>query len=103
MLKNIYEDALESFSFKEMLDALRGVGAETGRLEAKREMIAKHKLAHILCSMANADGGMIAIGIDDPDAAAPLYVHGKVDTSDSVRVGLAAAVNARVYPPMPLE
>ena len=102
-MKNLYEDRLETFSFAEMLDSLAGIGVETGRLETKQEMIPNHKLAYIACSMANADGGIIAIGIDDPDAASEIRVHGKLDISDRARVAAAAAINARVYPPMPLE
>jgi hypothetical protein len=101
--KNIYEDRLEAFSFQEMLDALSGVGVETGRLELKREMIATHKIAHIACSIGNADGGIIAIGIQEPNADGALRVHATVDTSDRGKVAMLAGINARVYPPLPLD
>lgn len=65
--KNIYEDRLEALTSQEMLDGLAGVGIETGRLEVMRERIATHKIAYIACSMANADGGIISIGIQEPD------------------------------------
>jgi len=103
MAKNLYEDALETFSYDEMVDSLSGVGAETGRLELKSELSDRPKIAHLACAMANADGGIIAIGIDEPAGASPLKVHGQMDVSDAVRTALIATINARVYPPPPLD
>lgn len=101
--KNIYEDRLESISFQEMLDGLAGIGKETGRLEVKREPIANSKIAYIACSMANADGGIIAIGLQDPDANGAMRIHGVIDVSDRTKVGMLASINARVHPPLPLD
>lgn len=101
MTKNVYEDPLESFDYQEMLDSLAGIGVETGRLELKRQMIPRSKIAYIACSMANVDGGIIAIGIQEPTASTTFAVHGTVDTSDSFKAGLASAINGRIYPPIP--
>ena len=101
--RNIYEDPLEAFTFQGMLDGLVGVGVETGRLEVKRELVATHKLAYIACSMANAEGGIIAIGLNEPGEDGGLRIHGAVDISDGAKIGLLAGVNARVYPPLPLD
>jgi hypothetical protein len=101
--RNIYEDRLETFTFQEMLDGLVGIGVETGRLELKRERVATHKLAYIACSMANAGGGMIAIGLNEPGKDGGLRVEGVVDISDGSNLGLLAGINARVYPPLPLD
>jgi Putative DNA-binding domain len=105
MAKNVYEDPLYNFTFDEMLASLSGIGIETGRLELKRELNAglRPQVAYIACAMANADGGLIAIGIDEPKGNAPLSVFGAVDTSDESRAALIAAMNARVYPPPPIE
>lgn len=104
MPKNVYDDPLEAFTYQEMLDSLAGIGDETGRLELKREMIARSKIAHIACSMANADGGIIAIGIQEAaPPSTPFGVHGKLDIGDHVKVGLVSAINARLYPPIGLD
>jgi hypothetical protein len=100
--KNLYEDALESFTYQEVLDGLLGIGTETGRLEVKQEMIAKSKIAHLACAMANADGGIIAIGIVEPNETSPMHVSGKVDISDAMKAGLTQSIHATVYPPIPL-
>ena len=86
-----------------MLDSISGVGDETGRLELKRELTDRPKIAHLVCALANADGGIIAIGVDQPTKTAPLKVYGQIDTSDSARASLIAGINARIYPPPPLE
>jgi hypothetical protein len=101
--KNIYEDQLEAFSFQEMLDGLAGVGVETGRLELKRERISTHKTAYIACSMANADGGIIALGLEEPNGTDPLRVHPGLDVSDRTKAALISGINARVYPPIPID
>jgi len=64
-MKSLYTDRLESFSFEEMLGALNAVGVETQRLEFKREIPAR-ALAQEVCSFANANGGIIVIGIEEP-------------------------------------
>jgi hypothetical protein len=97
-MKNIYSDRLESFSFDEMLEALAAVGTETQRLEFKRE-IASKKLGHRVCSLANASGGLIVIGIDDPVPGEDLrFPPVPTDVSDRKQVSYTSGVNAWVYP-----
>jgi hypothetical protein len=69
---------------------LAGNGTETGRLERKRERI--------------AGGGVIGIGLNEPDKdSGGLHVEGPVDISDGSKLGLLVGINARVYPPLPLD
>lgn len=86
-----------------MLGALKAVGQETHRLDFKRARVGKPKLAQTACAFANADGGIIAVGFDDPDTADGVKLIDRIDISDEARTALVAAINARVYPPLPLE
>jgi len=102
-MKNMYTDRLESFSFTEMLEALSGVGTETQRLEFKREIPPK-KLGHRVCSMANASGGLIVVGIDNPIVGEDLrFAPVPTDVSDKKQLSYTASVNAWVYPQPPFE
>jgi predicted HTH transcriptional regulator len=102
-MKNIYTDRLDSFSFTEMLEALRGVGTETQRLEFKREIPPK-KLGHRVCSLANASGGVIVIGIDNPVVGDVLrFAPVPTNVSDKKQLSYTSSVNAWVYPQPPFE
>jgi len=103
MPRNVYTDPLEAFTYETMLEGLTGIGTETGRLEVKQERIPHGKLAHIACSFANADGGIIGIGLEDPDSPGGLKVHGQTEISDRTKAALVSAINARCYPPVPLD
>lgn len=71
MLKNPYSEPLEFFSFDEMVEALEAIADETNRLDFK-EQISRPNLAHKACAFANAEGGLIVIGIKDPVPGQPL-------------------------------
>lgn len=102
-MKNMYTDRLESFSFAEMFDALDAVGTETQRLEFKREIPPK-KLGHRVCSMANASGGLIVVGIENPIVGEELTcARVPTDVSDKKQLSYTASVNAWVYPQPPFE
>lgn len=100
--KNIYLDPLESFSFDEMVSYLQASTQETARIDFKERMIEKSKLAHISCSFANAEGGIIAIGFTEPTPERPANLSDPVDISDSSQVALIGTINARTYSPLPL-
>jgi hypothetical protein len=102
LMKNIYADRLDSFTFNEFLDALQSAGQETHRLDFKRLEVGRPKLAQVACAFANADGGIIAIGFDDPKNGS-IELIGNVDISDKAISALANAINARVQPPVPIE
>jgi len=102
-MKNIYVDHLDSFSFDEMLGAMQAISQETHRLDFKRIEVGRPKLAHLACAFANADGGVIAIGFHDPNAEAVVTLADPVDITDKAQTALAAAINARVHPPLPIE
>jgi hypothetical protein len=102
-IKNIYADGLEAFTFDEMLVALQAISQETQRLDFKRLNVGRPALAHLCCAFANADGGIIAIGFDDPVAGKPVALLDLVDISDTAKTALAAAINARAQPPLPIE
>jgi hypothetical protein len=102
-MKNMYIDRLDSFSFAEIFDALDSVGAETQRLEFKREIPAR-KLAQKICSFANASGGIIVIGIDEPTPGERLHLSPQpVDIGDKKILSYSATINALVYPQPPFE
>lgn len=102
-MKNLYLDRLDSFGFEEMLEALQSISQETYRLDFKRLEIGKPNLAHLACAFANADGGIIAIGFKDPEPGKTVELADPVNVSDKAITALAAAINARVHPPLPME
>ncbi len=103
-MQNIYADRLDAFTAEDMYAALEAVGDETQRLELKSKA-EKHVLAHVACSMANADGGIIAVGFNEPNPKNDVSfgLADDIDVSNRTRTALAAAMHARVHPPMPLE
>ena len=102
-MKNPYAQPLESFTFEEMAEALDAISTETGRLDFKEVMIPKTELAYRACAFANADGGLIVVGIRDPVEGHPLSFGPKPVTDDKERLRVLASINSRVYPPLPLE
>lgn len=102
-MKNPYTEPLESFTFEEMVDALDAISTETGRLDFKEEMIPKNELAYRACAFANADGGLIVIGIKDPVEGQPLEFGPPPATDDKERLRVTASINSRVYPALPLD
>lgn len=102
-MKNIYTDHLEAFSFVEMLADLNAIGIETQRLEFKREISAR-KLAHKVCSFANASGGIIVIGVEQPNVGEDLrFAETPTDISDKKQLSYTSSINAWVYPQPPFE
>jgi Putative DNA-binding domain len=103
MVKNPYTQPLESFTFGDMVTALDAISAETGRLDFKEVMIPKTELAYRACAFANADGGLIIVGIKDPVEGKPLEFGPPPETDDKERLRVTASINSRVYPALPLE
>jgi schlafen family protein len=102
-VKNPYTQPLESFTFDEMAETLEAISSETGRLDFKEQMIPKNDLAYRACAFANADGGLIIIGIKDPDEGKPLEYGPPPATDDSERLRVTSSINSRVYPALPLD
>lgn len=102
-MKNPYTQPLESFTFDEMVEALEAIATETGRLDFKEVMIPKTELAYRACAFANADGGLIIIGIKDPAEGRPLEFGPPPKTDDAERLRVTAMINSRVYPALPLD
>jgi hypothetical protein len=102
-MKNPYTEPLELFSFDEIVGALDAVSDETGRLDFKEEMIAKTELAYRACSFANAEGGLIVVGIKDPVAGRSLEFGKPAATDDKERLRVSAQINSRVYPALAIE
>ena len=102
-MKNPYTQPLESFTFDEMVEALDAISTETGRLDFKEQMIPKTELAYRACAFANADGGLIIIGIHDPEEGKPLEFGAPAATDDKERLRVMASINSRVYPALPLD
>jgi hypothetical protein len=102
-MKNPYTQPLESFTFDEMVEALDAISSETGRLDFKAEMIPRTELAYRACSFANAEGGLIVIGIKDPVEGQQLEFGVPPKTDDKERLRVMAQINSRVYPAPPLD
>jgi Putative DNA-binding domain len=104
-MKSMYADRLESFSAPEMLEALEAVGDEHLRLEFKQQHIPNATLAYDACAMANAEGGIIAIGFNERDAAGNIDfgLFGPVDIGNRKKTSIANGLNSLVYPPMPID
>jgi len=103
-MKNPYTQPLESFSFDEMSDALDAISAETNQLDFKEMMIPKNELAYRACSFANAEGGLIVVGIKDPVEGQSLaFADSPPATGDKERMRVVASVNSRVHPALPMD
>jgi hypothetical protein len=101
-VKDPYREALEFFTFSELVDALEAISDETLRLEFKEVIIPKTQLAHLACAFANAEGGIIVIGIKDPARyGVPFEFEPLAQVDDSARLRLLGQINSRVYPPIP--
>jgi hypothetical protein len=97
-----YREPLEFFTFAEMLAALESISDETLRLDFKESLIPKTDLAHLACSFANAEGGLIVVGVKDPARYGVAFQFGPpTATDDNMRLRLQGQVNSRVYPPIP--
>jgi hypothetical protein len=91
-------DRLESASYDEVFDYLRSINSETQRLEFKRDVqpltVAKEAVA-----MANAIGGAIVCGFNDPEDNVPLTHSGILFATDEpAKRKLRNQILARAYP-----
>lgn len=103
-MKNPYTQPLESFNFEEMIEALDAISGETERLDFKEAMIPRTELAYRACAFANAEGGLIVIGIKDPVEGQPLeFSSSPPATDDKERLRVAAQINTRTHPALPLD
>ncbi len=95
---NPYTDDLRAFTVDDLFQAIAAVNEETQRLEFKRQ-IPSREIAYNVCAFANADGGLIVVGIEDPVKGQPLTYAAKApDVSHQTLLGISSAVNAWVHP-----
>ena len=104
MITNVFGDALERIDPRAFLAALEVMSVETGRLEFKQHDVSREDVAKTVAAMANADGGIIAIGFFDPKKTnGDIRSSGTINISNDALTGWFSAVHARVHPPMNLE
>ena len=105
MIANVFGEPLERITPESFLAALKSMSVETGRLDFKRHDVSREQVARAAAAMANADGGILAIGFTDPADAEGVLVPsgGVVDISNDSLTGWYSAIHARVHPPMSLE
>lgn len=82
---DLLEDDLSSASYDEVLSALQGFRDEAERVEFKSAMPDRSKLVQTACAFANAFGGIIAIGLNDPDSSGAYSLHPRRLTSATLR------------------
>lgn len=100
--KNIYKDALELFTFDEAFAALDSLSQEGQRLEFKRPS-GGYDYAWPACAFANAAGGIVAVGFEDPKAGPLRFSADAPEIGDRAETALISAIVARIQPPPPIE
>jgi hypothetical protein len=97
-VKNIYSDDLYSFTPDDVFQFCAQINDETQRLEFKRQ-IPSRKIGYYACAFANAEGGIIVVGLEDPVKNQPLqYAAAPPDVSANAILGINSAINAWVSP-----
>ena len=102
MITNVFGDPLERISADAFFAALKSMSVETGRLDFKSHEVSHEQVARAAAALANAGGGIIAIGFHDPkETGSELKLSGgSLDISNNGLTAWYAAIHARVNPPM---
>jgi hypothetical protein len=102
-VKNVYVEDLRDLTVDDIYQFCDGIHEENQRLEFKREIPAR-KIAYIACALANAEGGLIVVGVEDVKHDAPVEF---APTSPSIEpkslLGISNSINALVNPAVPFE
>ncbi len=102
-MKNIYTEDLRTLTVDEIYEFCDALREEHQRLEFKRE-IKPREMARYACAFANAEGGIVAVGIEDPEKTKPLQFSPTApDISTKAIAAFTNAINALVYPGLDLE
>jgi hypothetical protein len=67
-VKNVYVEDLRDLTVDDIYQFCDGIHEENQRLEFKREIPAR-KIAYIASALANAEGGLIVVGVEDVPGA----------------------------------
>jgi hypothetical protein len=102
-MRNIYTEDLRTLTVEDIYDFCDALREENQRLEIKRELKPRD-LAKYACAFANADGGILVIGVEDPDKATPLqFSPSAPDVSTKAIARFTNAVNALVSPALDID
>lgn len=98
-------DDLNEASFENVFEALQGFVDETDRVDFKENVPDNASLAQLACAFANAYGGLVVIGIKDPDKSPDGLTLATVppDISNRAQTGLLSAIYARTFPAIRCE
>lgn len=96
-------DNLESSTYDDLFAYFTGLNQETQRLEFKAQLDVK-QVAKEAVAMANATGGLIIVGINDPVDGVPLSSsHAELAVDEPARRRLRSQLLARAYPTLPID
>jgi len=99
-MRNIFT-APEDYSFDEALAELMLLGPESARVEFKEQFESnKPKIARAACSLANAFGGIVAIGFKDPErnAGRTELVETPYNTSEKTVASIVNSILSNTFP-----
>lgn len=103
MTPNLFHDRLDGLTYEDVFVVLAAINEETARLEFKRELDVGAVTQEVI-ALANAEGGLIVIGFEDPEPSVALRPFSTgPDTSDAERRRLMSRVQAKIYPNLSLE
>ncbi|MDP9024546.1 MAG: ATP-binding protein, partial [Candidatus Eremiobacteraeota bacterium] len=97
-------DMLESADYEALFEYLAAINQETQTLECKADLnpvdVAREAVA-----FANAIGGVIVVGINDPVDGVPLSASSRAEMKidEPARRRLRSQILSRTYPPIPVE
>lgn len=104
---NIFSDPLEGLTFDQFLSVLEAIKDEGQRLDFKANLDAsgERELAEDACALANAYGGLIVIGIEDPKKTkgAITFAAQQPQTGDEAHLRIANRILGLTHPPISAE
>lgn len=104
---NLFTDPLEGLDFEAFVNVLEVLKDEGQRIEFKSELdtARERELAEDACSLANAYGGIIIVGVQDPKktGGSISFAQQAPEDSDDYRLRLSNRILTLTYPPLPAE
>lgn len=99
---NPYDGPLDSITYEEVREWIEAITLENQRLEIKSKYDA-NAIARAVAAFANAIGGIIVIGFEDPVPGAPLVEAPIASIDDRVRRAMMSQIQARINPGLAVE
>lgn len=101
--RDLFNERLDQFDYQVVRAELEAINEETQRIEFKRELDLQAVTKEVI-ALANAIGGLVVIGFEDPSLNKPLTPFGNGPAiDDRERRRLMSRIQAKVYPALDLE